>query len=42
VALTLIPLANTGVPHPEAWKAEGRGECKSSEAWLLPEGGTPF
>jgi hypothetical protein len=38
VALTRIPPANTGVPHPEARKAEGRGECKRSEAWLLPEG----
>jgi hypothetical protein len=38
VALTRIPLANTDAPHPEARKAEGRGECKKSEAWLLPEG----
>jgi hypothetical protein len=38
VALTRIPPANTGVPHPEAWKVEGRGECKRSKAWLLPEG----
>jgi hypothetical protein len=38
VALTRIPPANTGVPHPEARKAEGRGECKKSEAWLPPEG----
>jgi hypothetical protein len=26
------------LPHPEARKAEGRGKCKRSEAWLLPEG----
>ena len=38
VALTWIPPANTGAPHPEARKAEGRGECKKSEAWLLPKG----
>jgi hypothetical protein len=38
VALTRIPLANTDAPHLEARKAEGRGECKRSEAWLLPEG----
>ena len=38
VALTRIPLANTDAPHPEARKAEGRSECKKSEAWLLPEG----
>jgi hypothetical protein len=38
VALTWIPPANTGVPHLEARKAEGRGERKKSEAWLLPEG----
>jgi hypothetical protein len=42
VALTRIPPVNTGVPHPEARKAEGRDECKRSEAWLLPEGWTPF
>jgi hypothetical protein len=42
VALTQIPPANIDVPHPEARKAEGRGECKKSEAWLLPEGWTPF
>jgi hypothetical protein len=33
-----IPPANTGAPHLEAQKAEGRGEGKRSEAWLLPEG----
>jgi hypothetical protein len=38
VALMRIPPANTGTPHPEEWKAEGRGECKKSEAWLLPGG----
>jgi hypothetical protein len=38
VALTRIPPANAGVPHPEARKAEGCGECKKSKAWLLPEG----
>jgi hypothetical protein len=38
VALTRIPPANTGVPHPEARKAEGHGEYKKSEAWLLLEG----
>jgi hypothetical protein len=37
-ALTRIPPANTGAPHPEAQKEEGRGECKKSKAWLLPEG----
>jgi hypothetical protein len=41
-ALMRIPPANTGAPHPEARKAEGRGECKKSEAWLLPEGWAPF
>jgi hypothetical protein len=38
VALTRIPPANTGAPHPEARKAEERGESKRSEAWLLPGG----
>jgi hypothetical protein len=38
LALTRILPVNTGVPHPEAQKAEGRSECKKSEAWLLPEG----
>jgi hypothetical protein len=42
VALTRIPPANASVPHPEARKAEGRGKCKKSEAWLLPEGRTPY
>jgi hypothetical protein len=36
VALTRIPPANTGTPHPEPRKAEGRGECKKNKAWLLP------
>jgi hypothetical protein len=38
VALTRIPPANTSAPYPEARKAEGHGECKRSEAWLLPDG----
>jgi hypothetical protein len=38
VALTQIPPANTGAPHLEARKAEGRGECKKSKAWLLAGG----
>jgi hypothetical protein len=38
VTLTRILLANTGAPHPEAREAEGCGECKKSEAWLLPGG----
>jgi hypothetical protein len=42
VTLTRIPPANTEAPHPEARKAEGRDESKRSEAWLLPEGWTPF
>jgi hypothetical protein len=42
VALTWIPLVNTSAPHPEAQKAEGRDECKRSEAWQLPEEWTPF
>jgi hypothetical protein len=37
-----IPPENTGAPHLEAWKAEGRDECKRSEAWLLPGRSTPF
>jgi hypothetical protein len=37
-ALTWIPPANTGAPHAEARKAEGRDECKRSETWLLLEG----
>jgi hypothetical protein len=41
-ALTRIPPENTGAPHLEAWKAEGRDECKRSEAWLLPGRSTPF
>jgi hypothetical protein len=32
------PPANTGAPHLEARKAEGRDECQKSEAWLLPGG----
>jgi hypothetical protein len=38
VALTWIPPANTGAPHLEARKAEGRDECKRSKTWLLLEG----
>jgi hypothetical protein len=38
VTLTRILPANTGAPHPEARETEGRGECKKSEAWLLPGG----
>jgi hypothetical protein len=37
-ALTRIPPANTGAPHPEARKAEGHDECKGSETWLLLKG----
>jgi hypothetical protein len=29
---------HTGAPHLEARKTEGRGECKRSEARLLPGG----
>jgi hypothetical protein len=36
-ALTRIPPENTGAPHLEARKVEGRDGCKGSEAWLLPE-----
>jgi hypothetical protein len=42
VALTRIPLENTGAPHLEARKAEGRDESKRSEAWLLFGRSTPF
>jgi hypothetical protein len=42
VTLMRIPPANTGAPHPEVRKAEGRGECKKSETWLLPGGWTLF
>jgi hypothetical protein len=38
VTLTRILPANTSAPHPKAREAEGRGECKKSEAWLLPGG----
>jgi hypothetical protein len=38
VALMWIPLVNTGAPHPEARKPEGRDECNRNEAWLLPGG----
>jgi hypothetical protein len=31
-ALTRIPPANTGAPHPEAQKAKGREGCKRSKA----------
>jgi hypothetical protein len=41
-ALTWIPPENTGAPHLEARKVEGRGGCKWSEAWLLPGRSTPF
>jgi hypothetical protein len=41
-ALAQIPLENTGAPHLEARKAEGRDECKWSVAWLLPGRSTPF
>jgi hypothetical protein len=37
-----IPPENTGAPHLEARKVEGRNECKRSEAWLLPGRSTPF
>jgi hypothetical protein len=42
MALTWFPPANTGAPHPEARKAEGREGCKRIEAWLLPERSIPF
>jgi hypothetical protein len=42
VAMTRFPPANTGAPHPEARKVEGREGCKRSEAWLLPERLIPF
>jgi hypothetical protein len=41
-ALTRIPPENTGAPHLEAQKTEGRDEYKRSEAWLLPGRSTPF
>jgi hypothetical protein len=40
--LTRIPPENTGAPHLEARKVEGRDGCKGSEAWLLPGRSTPF
>ena len=40
--LTRILPENTGAPHLEARKAEGRSGCKRSEACLLPGGSTPF
>jgi hypothetical protein len=40
--LTRIPSENTGAPHLEAWKAEGRDGHKRSEACLLPGRSTPF
>jgi hypothetical protein len=40
--LTRILPANTGALHPKARKAEGRGEWKRSEAWLLPGRSAPF
>ena len=42
MALVRILPENTGAPHLEARKAEGRDECKRSEAWLLPGRSTPF
>jgi hypothetical protein len=36
------PLENTGAPHLEARKAEGRDECERSKAWLLPGRSIPF
>jgi hypothetical protein len=42
MALTRSPPANTGAPHPEAQKAEGREGCKRGEALLLPEKSIPF
>jgi hypothetical protein len=42
VALTWTSLENTGAPHLEAWKAEGRDEGERSKAWLLPEKSIPF
>jgi hypothetical protein len=41
-ALTRIPPENTGAPHLEAQKAEGRDGSKRSEACLLPGRSTPF
>jgi hypothetical protein len=41
-ALAWIPPKNTGVPHLEARKAEGRDGHKRSEACLLPGRSTPF
>jgi hypothetical protein len=40
--LMWIPPKNTGAPHLEARKAEGRDECKRGKAWLLLERSTPF
>jgi hypothetical protein len=36
------PPDNTGAPHLEARKAEGRDECERSKAWLLPRRSIPF
>jgi hypothetical protein len=33
---------NTGTPHLEAQKAEGRNEDERSEAWLVPGRSAPF
>jgi hypothetical protein len=40
--LTRIPPENTGTPHLDARKAEGRDECERSKAWLLPGRSTPI
>jgi hypothetical protein len=42
VALTRTSPENTGAPHLEARKAEGRDEGERSKAWLLPERLIPF
>jgi hypothetical protein len=35
-------LENTGTPHLEAQKAEGRKEDEKSKAWLVPGRSVPF
>jgi hypothetical protein len=40
--LTRIPPENTGAPHLEARKAEGRDESERSKAWLLLGRSIPF
>jgi hypothetical protein len=42
MTLTRIPLENTGAPHLEVRKVEGRDGRKRSEACLLPGGSAPF